>query len=92
MSKKVNHRILSEDDISRIIELAWEDRTPFEAIESQFGLTNNEMPYFMRKHLKRSAFIRWRTRIHGRRTKHFALRGSSVNRHHASGHRKLHRL
>ena len=61
---------LSERDIDRIIEMAWEDRTPFEAIEYQFGLKENDVREVMRTHLKRSSFELWRKRVKGRKTKH----------------------
>jgi uncharacterized protein (TIGR03643 family) len=70
----------SEASTSRIIEMAWEDRTPFEAIEQQYGLSESEVIGFMRKHLKRSSFKRWRVRVAGRATKHQQLRGSEVMR------------
>ena len=56
-------------DIDRIIEMAWEDRTPFEAIEYQFGIKENEVRKIMRENLKRSSFERWQ-RVKGRKTKH----------------------
>jgi len=61
-----------EDDyqVDRIIEMAWEDRTPFEAIEYQFGMKENEVRELMRKNLKRSSFELWRKRVKGRKTKH----------------------
>ncbi len=62
-------------DIDRIIEMAWEDRTPFDAIELQFNLKENEVRQLMRKHMKRSSFVMWRKRVKKRRTKHSALRG-----------------
>ena len=54
-------------DIDRIIEMAWEDRTPFEAIEYQFGIKENEVRKIMRENLKRSSFERWRKRVKGRK-------------------------
>ena len=63
-------KTLSERDIDRIIEMAWEDRTPFEAIEFQFGLKENDVREVMRTHLKRSSFELWRKRVKGRKTKH----------------------
>lgn len=63
-----------EKDIDRIIEMAWEDRTPFEAIEFQFGLKENEVRELMRKHMKPSSFKMWRKRVKGRSTKHLKLR------------------
>ena len=62
-------------DIDRLIEMAWEDRTPFDAIELQFNLKENEVRQLMRKHMKRSSFVMWRKRVKKRRTKHSALRG-----------------
>lgn len=72
--------ILSQKDINRIIEMAWEDRTPFEAIEHQFGLKENDVRRIMRTEMKRSSFMMWRKRVSGRRTKHLELRPKSVNR------------
>lgn len=66
--------ILSEKDIDRLIEMAWEDRTPFEAIELQYNLKENEVRQLMRKHMKRSSFIMWRKRVKSRKTKHLSLR------------------
>ena len=60
-------------DVDRIIEMAWEDRTPFEAIELQFGLLNKEVIDLMRLHLTASSFKRWRKRTSGRATKHKEL-------------------
>lgn len=62
--------LLSDMDTDRIIEMAWEDRTPFDAIKSQFGLAEDEVINLMRNHLKRSGFLRWRKRVSGRKTKH----------------------
>jgi uncharacterized protein (TIGR03643 family) len=64
---------LSNPDIDRVIEMAWEDRTPFEAIESQFGLLEKEVIALMRKHMKDSSFRMWRKRTNGRTTKHQAI-------------------
>ena len=61
---------LSEKEIDRIIEMAWEDRTPFEAIEFQFGLKENDVRKIMRNNLKESSFKLWRKRVKGRKTKH----------------------
>ena len=61
---------MKASDISRIIEMAWEDRTPFEAIEFQFGIKENEVRKIMRKELKESSFKMWRERVKGRKTKH----------------------
>ena len=58
------------EDIDRIIEMAWEDRTPFEAIEFQFGLKENDVRKIMRTLMKESSFKMWRERVKGRKTKH----------------------
>ena len=65
---------LSELDINRIIEMAWEDRTTFEAIEFQFGLKEQEVINLMRKEMKLKSFKMWRKRVQGRKTKHEKLR------------------
>lgn len=61
------------NDVDRIIQMAWEDRTPFEAIEMQFGLKEKDVISLMRAHMKPSSFKMWRKRTHGRSTKHQAL-------------------
>ena len=61
---------IKPQDIDRIIEMAWEDRTPFEAIEYQFRLKENGVRKNMRTHLKRNSFELWRKRVQGRKTKH----------------------
>ncbi len=71
---------LNITDTDRIIEMAWEDRTPFEAIEYQFGLQEKDVVELMRLHMKKSSFIMWRKRTAGRKTKHMLLRNSAVNR------------
>ena len=65
---------LTIKDIDRIIEMAWEDRTPFEAIEFQFGLKEKEVIELMRKEMKLSSFKMWRKRTKGRSTKHARFR------------------
>ena len=74
---------LTPADISRIIEMAWEDRTPFEAIETQFGLNESAVIALMRREMKRSSFKMWRERMAARTTKHAALRDPEVSRHRA---------
>jgi uncharacterized protein (TIGR03643 family) len=75
---------LTEGDVSRIVEMAWEDRTAFEAIEAQFGLNESAVIDLMRSHMKPSSFRMWRKRMAGRATKHVALRGAAYLRHRAS--------
>ena len=58
------------EDLDRIIEMVWEDRTPFEAIEFQFGIKENDVRKIMRTNLKESSFKLWRKRVKGRKTKH----------------------
>ncbi len=70
----------TDKDTDRIIEMAWEDRTSFEAIEAQFGLKEKEVITLMRKEMKASSFKMWRQRTNGRTTKHAALREQEVTR------------
>ena len=76
--------LLSEADLSRLIEMAWEDRTPFDAIEQSFGLSEAQVITIMRAELKRSSFNLWRKRVTGRATKHLALRSKLVMRAYCS--------
>ncbi|MDO6455046.1 TIGR03643 family protein [Neptunomonas phycophila] len=71
-------------DESRIIEMAWEDRTPFEAIDTLYGLCESEVIKMMRRQLKPSSFKLWRSRVAGRKTKHLALRSAKVSRAYCS--------
>lgn len=71
---------LTDDETDRIIQMAWEDRTPFDAIQSQFGLTPGDVIKLVRSELKRSSFRLWRARTAGRKTKHLTLRSPQVNR------------
>lgn len=71
---------LSIEEIDRIVEMAWEDRTPFDAIEAQFGLPEKGVIALMRSELKRSSWMRWRKRVQGRSTKHTAKRSDKVGR------------
>jgi len=63
---------LTEEDTNRVIEMAWEDRTPFEAILAQFGLSERAVIDLMRRELKAASWRRWRARVQGRSTKHRA--------------------
>lgn len=71
---------LTLTDKDRIIEMAWEDRTPFEAIELQFGIKEKEVIELMRREMKTSSFRMWRKRMQGRSTKHASLRLKEVGR------------
>ncbi len=70
----------TEIQLDRIIEMAWKDRTPFEAITFQFGLSEQETIELMRREMKRSSFNMWRKRVQGRATKHAKLRTSGIDR------------
>jgi uncharacterized protein (TIGR03643 family) len=72
--------ILTEADIDRIIEMAWEDRTPFEAIHYQFGLTEDAVKALMKKTLKFSSYTLWRNRVESCHTKHAKKRDDSITR------------
>lgn len=65
---------LSERTIDRIIEMAWEDRTTFDAIKFQFGLSEQQVITLMRTEMKPKSFKLWRKRVQGRKTKHSKLR------------------
>lgn len=86
-----NEKLLDRACVDRIIEMAWEDRTPFEAIETQYGLDESATVRLMRRELSPGAFRRWRSRVSGRSTKHAAKRPKGVQRHQASTHNKLNR-
>ncbi|WP_423187553.1 TIGR03643 family protein [Alishewanella sp. d11] len=70
----------TDEQRSRIIEMAWEDRTPFEAIERLFGLNESAVIKLMRAELKASSFRLWRARVSGRKTKHLKLRNPDIDR------------
>ena len=75
-----NQPELSPETIDRIVEMAWEDRTPFEAIETQYGLKEKDVISIMRREMKASSFRMWRKRVSGRKTKHLEKRGFSEGR------------
>jgi uncharacterized protein (TIGR03643 family) len=78
LSNKDN--VLSDVDIDRVIEMAWEDRTPFDAIEFQFGLRESDVKELMKKNLKMSSYKLWRKRVHNCNTKHVAKRNPDISR------------
>jgi uncharacterized protein (TIGR03643 family) len=80
--QKINQ--FNEEETSRIIEMAWEDRTPFEAIERLFGISEPEVIKIMRSSIKRKTFNNWRARVTGRKTKHLKLRSPDVSRGYCS--------
>lgn len=73
-------KVFTEVEIDRIIEMAWEDRTPFEAINFQFGISEQEIIEIMRSEMKLSSFKLWRKRVQGRTTKHTKLRVNGIDR------------
>ncbi|RIA09408.1 uncharacterized protein (TIGR03643 family) [Flavobacteriaceae bacterium MAR_2010_72] len=82
-------KLLSIQDIDRVIEMAWEDRTPFEAITFQFALSEHEIIELMRRELKPSSFIMWRKRVQGRATKHQKLRTFTKGRFKCSRQKQI---
>jgi uncharacterized protein (TIGR03643 family) len=82
LKQKINE--FSEEETSRIIEMAWEDRTPFEAIEKLFGVSEPQVIEIMRSSIKRKTFNNWRARVTGRKTKHLKLRSPDVSRGYCS--------
>ena len=89
MKKPALWAVMPAADVSRIVEMAWEDRTPFEAIEIQFGLNEAGVVDLMRAYLSASSFRMWRKRMKGRVTKHAALRPEGMNNgaRHVARHR-----
>lgn len=81
--------MLQQEDIDRIIEMAWEDRTPFDAIEHQFGLSEQDVIELMRKNLKPTSWKLWRKRVQGRKTKHIAKRDETITRFKSSRQRSI---
>lgn len=81
---------MTEQETDRIIEMAWEDRTPFEAIETQFGVSEAEVIKLMRKELKDSSFKMWRKRVNsGVSQKHLKKRSSEIERFKCSRQRSI---
>jgi uncharacterized protein (TIGR03643 family) len=80
---------LTDTALDRIIEMAWEDRTPFEAIEFQFGLTESDVIRLMKHEMELRNWKKWRARVQGRATKHQALRSDDVNRFKCTRQRQI---
>ncbi len=76
-------------EIDRIIEMAWEDRTPFDAITFQFGISEKETIDIMRQEMKLSSFKMWRARVQGRATKHAKLRVEGIDRFKCSQQKQI---
>lgn len=83
------NNLFTEQDTDRVIEMAWEDRTPFDAILMQFGLKEQDVIELMRKELKPSSWKLWRERVQGRATKHAAKRSFEIGRHKCSLQRTI---
>ena len=82
--------MMEQKDIDRIIEMAWEDRTPFEAIKVQFGFSEADVIELMRKELKRSSFNLWRKRVNkGVSQKHAQKRNQEINRFKSSSQKSI---
>ena len=78
------------EQIDRIIEMAWEDKTPYEAIRFQFQLTERGVIKLMRSNLKASSFKRWRKRVNcGISQKHFKKRNPEINRFKCSRQKEI---
>jgi uncharacterized protein (TIGR03643 family) len=81
---------MDQKDVDRIIEMAWEDRTPFEAIEMQFNLKEKDVILLMRRELKKKSFLLWRKRVNsGISMKHIAKRPEGVSRFKCSRQRTI---
>lgn len=78
--RKSNKEPLSEEEIDRVIEMAWEDHTPFDAIEKQFGLKEAQVKALMKRELKFSSYKRWRERVEACATKHAKKRNPEIDR------------
>ena len=91
MRKLYQKYTLTDLSIDRIIQMAWEDRTPFEAITAQFGLSEAEVITLMRHEMTLRNWQKWRARVQGRRTKHLALREDEVLRFRCSRQRNISR-
>ena len=80
---------LNEVEIDRIVEMAWEDRTPFDAIKFQFGLSEADVKALMKKELKFSSYKLWRERVENCKTKHLAKRIDEIDRFKCSRQRSI---
>lgn len=84
-----NRKTLSAEDIDRVVEMAWEDRTSFDAIRVQFGISEKEVIAIMRKTMKQSSFKMWRERVQGRKTKHASKNTKVLTRFKSSRQRSI---
>ena len=84
-----NKNTLSDSDLNRIIEMAWEDRTTFDAIKSQYGLNEQSVKELMRANLKSSSYKIWRKRVQGRSTKHSSMSSGDKLRFKSNSQRQI---
>jgi uncharacterized protein (TIGR03643 family) len=87
--KVIEEHHLTEEQIDRIVGMAWEDRTPFEAIEFQFGLTEAEVIKLMKHQMRLTNWKKWRARVQGRKTKHLKLRENTLGRFKSKAQRAI---
>ncbi len=80
---------LSAADVDRIIEMAWEDRTPFDAIKAQFGVPERDVIKLMKQEMHLNNWKKWRERVQGRATKHAQLRVEGIDRFKCSRQRVI---
>lgn len=89
MAKNEKLKQLTQVEKDRIVEMAWEDRTPFDAIKIQFGISEAEVIKLMRREMKLKSWKMWRARVQNRATKHMAKRVFSEGRHKCSRQRAI---
>ncbi len=89
MNSKEKYKALLDEDKDRIVQMAWEDRTTFDAIEVQFGLKEQEVIELMRREMKPASWRMWRERVQGRATKHAAKVVADDFRHKCSRQRSI---
>ncbi|RLJ68987.1 uncharacterized protein (TIGR03643 family) [Lacinutrix venerupis] len=89
ISKPSNPKNFTVEDIDRIIEMAWEDRTPFDAITFQFNIKEQDIIKLMRKEMKANSFKLWRARVQGRKTKHLKNRNFEEGRFKCSRQKQI---
>jgi uncharacterized protein (TIGR03643 family) len=87
--KQLNVTSLSPESIDRIIEMAWEDRTPFDAIHAQFGISESEVKRIMRAQLLPKNYAKWRERVEACKTKHAKTRSTEISRFKSSRQRAI---
>jgi uncharacterized protein (TIGR03643 family) len=87
----IDNKNLPEGDISRLIEMAWEDKTPFEAILNTYHLNESSLMRLMQAHLKPSSYRLWRRRVKEQSNKHLRLRSPDINRDHCKTQYKISR-